>query len=109
MSGRRSHPRVAVSPAAQGTLRLLRDVVVQHVAEGEIVAISRQPATNGEVLALEISTGLGGAAVERLQCRVIESIPLMVDRCLRHRLRLQAITQPTDRIVPPVPRAAEHQ
>lgn len=106
MSGRRSHPRVAVSPATQGSLRLLRDVVVQRVEEREVVAISRDPGTKGEALVLEVSTGL---EVERLQCRVIDSAPLIVDGCLRHRLRLQVVSPPTDRSVQLVPAKAEGQ
>jgi hypothetical protein len=89
MSGRRSHPRIAVVPATQGFLRLLHEVVVQQIEAGEVVAISREPGVEGEMLAIEMPTG---PEVERLQCRVIDSRPCIVDGHLRHRLRL--LTQP---------------
>jgi hypothetical protein len=105
MSGRRSHPRVVVSPAAQGSLRFLRDVVVQHAEGGEVVAISREPGTKGEVLAIELSIG---QVIERLQCRVVESAPLLVDGNLRHRLRLTTVARVSDPVIAMLTPVAEH-
>jgi len=106
MSGRRSHPRVAVSPAAQGSLRLLRELLVQQVEEGEVVAISRQPGTIGEVLEFELSRG---SEMDRLECHVIASAPLIVDGTLKYCLRLKAVADRTDRILQLVPPATERQ
>ena len=106
MSGRRSHPRVAVSPAAQGSLRLLRELLVQQVEGGEVVAISREPGTIGEVLGFELSRG---SEIDRLECHVIASAPLIVDGCLRYRLQLQVVTPPTDRTVQLAPAGPEGQ
>ena len=88
MSGRRDHSRVVVIPAAEGRLRLRRDVVVQQAEEGEMLAISRVPEPVGEVLTLELSQG---HETERMVCRVLESRPLVIDGNVLHRLRLEAV------------------
>lgn len=104
MSGRRNHPRVVVVPAAEGRLRLRRDVVVQRVEGVEVLAISREPESVGEILAVEMQQG---HKIERLYCRVVESRPLIVDGNVRHRLRLQAVGETIDTVKQPGQPAAE--
>jgi len=102
MSGRRSHPRIAVVPATQGNFRLLHEVVVQQIEAGEVVAISREPGVAGEVLAIEMAIG---PHAERLQCRVIDSRPCIVGGHLKHRLRLLALPRRSADVT--APRGAE--
>jgi hypothetical protein len=104
MSGRRSHPRLVVIPAAEGHLRLLRDVVVQHIEGGEAIAISRDPGTIGEMLVLELPMD---DKVARLHVRVIESRPLIVEGNVRHRLQLEVIIDTPHPIPPTVQPTAE--
>ena len=87
MQGRRSHPRFVLSAAHQGSLRVLSDVVVQRAGgEGQLLAISPDPAVASERLMLELA-GAGSAAT--LDVEVTESRPVIVNGALRHRLELQ--------------------
>ena len=104
MSGRRSHPRVVVIPAAEGRVRLLRDVVVQQIESTGVVAISREPGTIGEMLVLELPSG---HTVERHYVRVVESRPLVVDGTVRHRLQLETVVEAAHPIAPPAQPPAE--
>lgn len=85
MSSRRSHPRYVVASPWDGAMRVLRDVVIQHADEGELLAVSHVPAVAGEEMTLDLMTG--GTTIE-LRVRVIESRPVMVDGSVRHRIRL---------------------
>jgi hypothetical protein len=88
MFGRRSHSRFTISPASEGSLRVLNDVVVHQSRSDEFVAISREPGVVGEVLAVQIMSRQGTtyAAV-----RIAESRPLVADGAIRHRLRLERL------------------
>jgi hypothetical protein len=92
MSGRRSHPRFAVAEPWDGTMRVLRDVIVDRRATDELVAVSHAPAVLGEQMALDL---LGGGESLRLRVQVIESRPLVLDGAVRHRLRLALLTADT--------------
>ena len=93
MSGRRSHPRFAVATPWDGTMRVLREVVVSRVNGDELLAISHAAAIAGE----EMSLGLVGAGgTLDLRVRVLESRPVIIDGNVRHRVRLA--------VVPPPPR-----
>jgi hypothetical protein len=92
MSGRRSHARFAVVPSAEGLLSVLRDVIVQRVDKGEVIAISREPGVVGEAILVEVPTA---PTSERVYARIVESRPLIVDGNVRHRLQLQAIVDAT--------------
>ena len=81
MFGRRSHQRFAISTCPQGTLRMLRDVLVERVGRDEVVVISRYAAVVGE--AVKIEMGDFGLAV-----KVAESRPFVSDGTVRHRLSL---------------------
>jgi len=90
MSGRRSHARFAVTPSAEGFLRVLRDVIVQRIDKGEVIAISREPGVVGEAIVVEVPT-----EPARVQARIVESRPLIVEGSVRHRLQLQSIVDST--------------
>ena len=86
MFGRRSYQRFSVAGSPAGTLRVLRDVLIERVGPGEVVAIGRHPAAADDVLTLEAS--------ERgnvLPVRVLESRPTLVEGTVRHRLSLSMI------------------
>jgi hypothetical protein len=88
MSGRRSHSRFTITPASDGVLRILYDVVVQEWAATELIAISREPGIVGEVIALQIVDSRGTMDTA---ARVTESRPLIADGAVRHRLRLERV------------------
>jgi len=81
MFGRRSHQRFAISTCPQGTLRMLRDVLVERVGRDEVAVISRYAAVVGETVRIEM--GDFGLAV-----KVGESRPFVTDGTVRHRLSL---------------------
>jgi hypothetical protein len=88
MSGRRSHLRFTITPASDGVLRILSDVVVQEWAANELVAISREPGIVGDVIALQIMDSHGTL---HTAARITESRPLIADGAVRHRLRLERV------------------
>ena len=88
MSGRRRHPRHVISNC-QGALRVLRVVTVRHSDDGDLVAISDEPRTCGEVLTVEL---MNGTRV-RARVRVTESRLMVENGSIRHRVRLMPIEQ----------------
>jgi hypothetical protein len=88
MSGRRSHARYTVTPASEGLLRVLRDVMLQSSQDDEIIAISREPGVVGEQLQVEMFDE--GASTHRA-ARIADSRPVVIDGALRHRLRLELV------------------
>jgi hypothetical protein len=88
MFGRRSHSRFTISPASEGVLRILNDVVVQQSQANELIAISREPGVVGEVLAVQI---MGRQGTTRTSARITESRPFVAEGAVRHRLRLERV------------------
>jgi len=88
MFGRRSHSRFTISPASEGLLRVLNDVVVQQSEDNELIAISREPGVVGEVLGVQIMSRHG---TMHTAARITESRPLVADGAVRHRLRLERV------------------
>jgi hypothetical protein len=88
MFGRRSHSRFTITPASDGLLRIVSDVIVQPLENNQWTAVSRQPGVVGELLAVEI---LNGQRQLRCTLRVAESRPLAADGAVRHRLRLEPV------------------
>jgi hypothetical protein len=78
---------VRFTEATHGVLRGFCDVTVQRSGDGEWIAISRQPAVEGEILILDIDEA---KRPQRLTVCVIESRPVMLDGRMRHQIRLQA-------------------
>jgi hypothetical protein len=87
MSGRRSHPRFTMSASSEGSLQVLRDVLVEGLDGDKLAVIGRQAGVAGEILALEPA----GADGERFDVCVMESRPIVADGALRHRLMLQLV------------------
>jgi hypothetical protein len=73
----------------EGILRVFRDVIVRREGLEEWVAISREGATVGETLVLDVDEG-----EQQVTVYVIESRPIIVDGDMRHRIRLQAGDMP---------------
>ena len=91
MSGRRSHPRFAVASPWSGTIRVLRDVVVDRTDPRELLAVSHTAAVVGEELSLDL---IGGGQNIAIKVRVIESRPVIIDGAVRHRVRLALPEEP---------------
>jgi hypothetical protein len=85
MSGRRSHPRFAVASPWSGSIRILRDVVIDRTERDELLAVSNAAAVVGEVLSLDL---IGGGQNVAIKVRVIDSRPVIIDGTVRHRVRL---------------------
>ena len=85
MSGRRSHPRFAVANPWNGSIRILRDVVVDRVNSEELLAVSTAAAIVGEELSLDL---IGGGQSLAIRVRVLESRPVIIEGTVRHRVRL---------------------
>ncbi len=90
MSGRRGHQRFAVNEPWEGTMRVLREVVVDRTADHELVAVSHAPGVIGEEMSLSL---LGAAGNLGVRVRVLESRPLIVDGAVRHRVKLALVTE----------------
>lgn len=88
MFGRRSHARFTISPASDGLLRILNDVVLQQSTGSELIAISREPGVVGDVLAVQI---MGVQGTTHTVARITESRPLIAEGAVRHRLRLEHV------------------
>ena len=100
MSGRRSHVRFQMMPAAQAQLRLMRDVTVQRVEGDEVIAVSREPGVIGEVITVEVPMHDANAGERR--ARIVESSPMTVEGNLRHRLRLKTMPDTVEAALQPV-------
>src|SRR5438034_10952916 len=83
MSGRRRHPRYVMSNFI-GTLRVSSDVTVHHDARGNLIAISDQPRTAGDILTIEVMSG----SLVTTSVRIAETRPTLENGSIRHWLRL---------------------
>lgn len=97
MSGRRSHPRFAVTNPWGGVIKILRDVVVSRTERGELLAVSNAPAIVGETLSLDL---IGGGQAVAIKVQVVDSRPVIVDGAVRHRVRLLPLDLETDTVAP---------
>jgi hypothetical protein len=88
MFGRRSHLRFTISPASEGVLRILHDVVMEAPDSDELIAISRAPGVVGEEVAVQILSRRG---IMQTAARVAESSPFMAHGSVRYRLRLEHV------------------
>lgn len=100
MSGRRSHPRFAVASPWEGSLRVLKDVVVQRTEREELLAISHTAGVLGEEMTLDL---LGSGKTLALRVHVIESRPVIIEGTVRHRLRLRMVSVSADEGLPARP------
>lgn len=90
MAGRRSHPRFAVAAPWDGSMRVLKDVVLHKTDSDELLAVSRAPGIVGEEMSLDV---MGAGATIGLRVRVVDSRPVIVDGIVCHRLRLSLLRQ----------------
>lgn len=98
MSGRRSHPRFAVTTPWDGAMRVLRDVVVDRLDRDELLAVSHVPAVAGEEMSLDL---VGAGTSLELRVRVLESRPIIIDGTVRHRIRLSLVQPGVEPLEPP--------
>ena len=88
MTDRRSHPRFVVGSPWDGTVRVLRDVMVQRVGPDEFVAVTLFPGRIDEEMTLDV---VGGGASVGVRVKVIDSAPVIVGGAVRHRIRLSLV------------------
>ena len=88
MAGRRRDERYAPAASWEGTLRVLRDVIVHEEPSGSLVAFGGSPGVVGETLTLDLASG---GQVVRLAVRVLDSRPVVLDGGVRHRMRLDVV------------------
>lgn len=88
MPGRRSHPRLAPADPWEGTLRVLREVVITGRIPGGVSALSPEPGVVGERMSLDLS---GAGLVTTVGVKVESSRPVVVDGELRHELALRFV------------------
>jgi hypothetical protein len=86
MSGRRSDARFVITNG-HGVLRVGRDVTITS-ANREMVAISKEPATRGDTMTVDMV--LDGY-VHRVAVRVEESRPIVTDGMIRYEIRLSPL------------------
>jgi len=87
MSGRRRHERFQPAQPWDGSLRMMRDVIVQEEADG-LVTIGQAPAAIGEELTLDLA---GAGQLVTCRVRVRESRPVILEGRVRHRMRLEVL------------------
>jgi len=87
MSGRRSHQRFTIATATEGTLRVLRDVLVERATRDEVVVLGRHAGIVGERLRMELSESPEGVR----EVRVTDSRPVVAEGAVRHRLTLKSL------------------
>ena len=92
MAGRRSHPRFAVASPWDGSMRVLKDVVVHRTDSDELLAVGRTAGIVGEEMTLDV---MGAGATVGLRVRVLESRPVIVDGSVCHRMRLALLNAET--------------
>ena len=102
--GRRSHPRFSVVNPWEGTMRVLRDVVVDRSGDSDLFAVSVTPGVVGEEMSLELITGVNRRS---LRVRVVDSRPVIIAGTVQHRLQLvmlegfdPTVTPMTDVVTP---------
>jgi hypothetical protein len=88
MPGRRRDSRFALSVPWEATLRVPGDVIVDRYDEDEVWVVSSSPAHRDELLTLEL-TGSGPPVTTKV--RVVDSVPVLRDGIVRHRLQLAIV------------------
>jgi hypothetical protein len=91
VSDRRRDKRFRLTEAAEATVRMYPDVIVEPLGADEWIARGREAASAGEILILEL-VQLDAQKRERRQrlpvC-VVANEPIILDGQLRHRIRLR--------------------
>ena len=90
MPGRRRDQRFILSVPWEGELRVPADVVIEAFGEKEVSVVSTAPAHRDELLTLD-ANGTESEPAVTINVRVTESVPVLVDGVVRHRLRLAIV------------------
>jgi hypothetical protein len=72
----------------EGALRVPTDVVVERQTANEVWVVSPAPAHRNELLTLDTT---GSEPPAAMSVRVADSVPVVVDGVVRHRLRLAIV------------------
>ena len=72
-------------------MRVPADVVIEEYGEHEVSVVSTAPAHRDELMTLD-ATGTGSEPSVTMNVRVTESVPVLVDGVMRHRLRLAIVS-----------------
>ncbi len=85
MQDRRQHARFSLNRPLEGRLNVMEDVVVERYADNEIIVVASMPARPNEVMVVDrVVTG----NPSRVDVRVADSGPTIIDGRLKHRIRL---------------------
>jgi len=88
MRGRRRDQRFTLSVPWDGALRVPTDVTIERYGENEVWVVSSTPAHRNELLTLD---AIGSGPSVTLNVRVADSVPVLIDGVVRHRLRLAIV------------------
>jgi hypothetical protein len=104
MSGRRSHPRYFVATPWEGSVRVLRAVVIDRTGLNEFVAVSHAPGVVGEEMSLDL---IAAGMTHELRVRVLASHPVVIENTVRHRIQLSLVTPDAASLPPLASQVAE--
>ena len=88
MPGRRRDQRFTLSVPWEGALRVPTDVVIEQYDEKEVWVVSAAPAHRDELLTLDAT---GSGPLKTVKVRVANSVPVVIDGIVRHRLQLAIV------------------
>jgi hypothetical protein len=86
MCGRRSDARFIIANG-EGVLRVARDVTILST-DSEMVAISREPATYGDTMTVDMVVD---GHIHRIAVRVEESLPIVTGGVIRYQIRMSRL------------------
>ena len=88
MPGRRRDQRFTLSVPWEGALRVSSDVTIEQYGADEVWVMSTTPAHRDELMTLD---AIGAGPSVTLNVRVADSVPVLVDGVVWHRLRLAIV------------------
>jgi hypothetical protein len=88
MPGRRRDQRFTLSVPWEGALRVPADVTIEGYGDNEVWVVSATPAHRDELLTLD---AIGAGPSVTMSVRVADSLPVLIDGIVRHRLRLAIV------------------
>jgi hypothetical protein len=89
MQGRRRHARFSFLKS-EGTLTVLRDVVVQTTDTGDFVAVDTEPRKRGELLTIETMVK---DEIVTIPVRVVASRPIILGGDVLHQLWMKRLEE----------------
>jgi hypothetical protein len=88
MRARRRDPRYRLSKPVSGSFVSFQDVDIERRDEREVTALSDVPVRRGQKLRLDV---IGSGRRSTVHVQVAEATPIIVDGCVRYRLRLEIV------------------